>query len=565
MNTSTYHWKGTIELSVLLLGVALQAACGSDAGTPDSPGDSTQQIQYADQTLKVRVVDGLAIFQGDIILGEIADLQGLKPEGTDTQGSDLRAQSIFRDSPNDYRWPGGVVPFQFEGNITATERQIVLDAMRAWEAVTPVRFVERNGENDFVMFARGTSPNWCFSDIGRQGGQQRVLLRASESPCPVATMTHELGHTLGLFHEQTREDRNQHIRINWNNLREGECRDAFEQRNVDNGLDVGPYDLNSIMHYDRFGCSDNGEAVYDTIPAGQPARGGERISAGDIAAVRWLYLRNWIVSEGGQSAWRAFGDLEAKADQLVSGDFNGDGRTDLFHADPQACVWYVSYSQGISAGPWQVLSTGKCESQSVMRFGDFDGDRRTDVFVTSGGVWWVSRGGVDWWVELNSSNAALSELAFADFNGDGRTDVFRGNGRQWLVSYGGSSPWEHLNTSNYRSSSLRFGDFNGDGSSDIFRSTGGIWYVSYSGTSPWQDINASNYSVGQLRFGDFNGDRLTDVYRFDGSQWVVSYGGTSYWTGLPSLFNLPPRTSVTSFLFGDFDGNGSRDVFATVR
>lgn len=537
-----------------LLGLVLQAAFGDAAAVPRSPADDTRQILLNGKTVNVRLVDGLVIYQGDIILGKIADLER----------AEFGAKSIFRDSPRDYRWPGGVVPFEFEGNITAAERQTVRQAMQAWENVTPVRFVERNNQADFVMFRRGTDPDWCFSDIGRLGGQQQVLLNTSQD-CSVTTLVHELGHTLGLFHEQTREDRDNHIRILWNNLEEGACRDAFEEKNIDNGLDIGPYDLNSIMHYDRFGCSRNDNPVYDTIPAGKPANGGLSISAGDIAAVSWLFLRNWIVSDGGQSTWRAFGDLEAKTDQLASGDFNGDGRTDLFRADPQACVWYVSYSQGISAGPWQVLSSGKCESQAVLRFGDFDGDRRTDVFVTSGGVWYLSRGGVDWWTELNSSGAALSELAFADFDGDGRTDVFRGNGRYWYVSYGGSSAWEYLNTSGYRSSGLRFGDFDGDGLSDVFRSAGGVWYVSYGGTSRWRDINASNYPISQLRFGDFNGDRMTDVYRFDGSKWVVSYGGTGYWTALPKQFDLPPYTSVTGFLFGDFDGNGSRDVFATVR
>ena len=55
-----------------------------------------------------------------------------------------------------------------------------------------------------------------------------------------------------------------------------------------------------------------------------------------------------------------------------------------------------------------------------------------------------------------------------------------------------------------------------------------------------------------------------DIYRLDGNAFKVSYGGTGSWQNPPSHLKLPPRTGV-DMLFGDFDGDGFKDVFATVK
>jgi len=62
-----------------------------------------------------------------------------------------------------------------------------------------------------------------------------------------------------------------------------------------------------------------------------------------------------------------------------------------------------------------------------LRFGDFDGDGRTDVFQTSGGRWYFSSGGRASWAPLASSGCPLAGLYVeGDFNGDGKSDVFDG-------------------------------------------------------------------------------------------------------------------------------------------
>ncbi|RXG55307.1 Zinc metalloproteinase nas-13, partial [Armadillidium vulgare] len=54
---------------------------------------------------------------------------------------------------------------------------------------------------------------------GRVGGKQTVSLGAG---CVYfGIILHELMHAVGFWHEQSRADRNDYVRINWGNIRNG--------------------------------------------------------------------------------------------------------------------------------------------------------------------------------------------------------------------------------------------------------------------------------------------------------------------------------------------------------
>ncbi|MBN2489721.1 MAG: hypothetical protein JXQ29_02600 [Planctomycetes bacterium] len=51
---------------------------------------------------------------------------------------------------NGVLWPGGRVPYVFDANVSAAQQTAMLGAMKEWENVSPVRFVPRTSEADYL-------------------------------------------------------------------------------------------------------------------------------------------------------------------------------------------------------------------------------------------------------------------------------------------------------------------------------------------------------------------------------------------------------------------------------
>ena len=96
-----------------------------------------------------------------------------------------------------------------------------------------------------------------------------------------------MGHTVGLWHEQARPDRNTYISVNYNNVIKG----SFYNFNqvYDNAQQTTLFDYASIMDYPAFTFSRNGGPVIETIPAGIPLSNPTGYSAADIDGIRRLY------------------------------------------------------------------------------------------------------------------------------------------------------------------------------------------------------------------------------------------------------------------------------------
>jgi hypothetical protein len=182
-------------------------------------------------------------------------------------------------------------------------------------------------------------------------------------------------------------------------------------------------------------------------------------------------------------------------------------------------------SDGVSA--WLQSHLGQ-----PVGYGDFDGDGRQDVFRANGDAWQVSSDGGVTFELVNTSGVQVPDLAFGDFDGDGRDDVFYGNGAEWKISWGGTSRWQVVNTSGYRSADVGLGDFDGDGTTDVFKANGHTWSVSYGATTRWTQINTSAARTPDLAFGDFDGDGRDDVYRHRLGAPRLSSGGTGRWQEL---------------------------------
>lgn len=234
------------------------------------------QITISDQavgskTLTYEQLNGYAIVEGDIIIGKLA-----------------HPGAVITTKIGGSRWPNNLVPYEISEDLPFLNKLAIYQAIDHWQGHTKIRFVELTSKNrsdyqDYISFIPSDDTT-CASFVGRQKGKQIIELAPR---CHTMITVHEIGHALGLWHEQSRADRDNFIRIAWENIDE-KHRFNFEQHLTD-GNDFGEYDFQSIMHYGPYAFSKNGKQTIFPLMEGVEIGQRNHLSDKDIAAIDSMY------------------------------------------------------------------------------------------------------------------------------------------------------------------------------------------------------------------------------------------------------------------------------------
>jgi hypothetical protein len=250
-------------------------------GEPAESGKAGTML-YRGRVLDYRIVNGLALYQGDIVLGKAPRSSTIAPTPLATTGL----------------WPivdgVGRVPY----TISAEDQNVPTALANINSAISEfnsqlsgvIQFVPATASDvnlaEFDL-TPGDYNGVCEASEGMVGGGPQILGGAIN--CTVGTLLHEMGHTIGLWHEQSRTDRNNFVNFLYNNVDKPNASN-FDQLTLDE-VDSGLYNYASIMQYPAFEFTRDGVSpTLESIPPGIPF--GNTLSAystGDLDGIKRLY------------------------------------------------------------------------------------------------------------------------------------------------------------------------------------------------------------------------------------------------------------------------------------
>jgi len=192
------------------------------------------------------------------------------------------------------RWPGGKIPYVITNSIYGRGIEAIKAAIQNYHKYTCLRFHPRTNENTYISFYRGGG---CSSPVGYRYGRVNHISLA-QGCWYTGTVMHEIGHSMGFFHEQSRPDRDQHVRIVWNNI-QSDMRYNFNKFGTDTIDSLGtPYDYSSMMHYGATAFG-RGRQTIQTIDPSKQRLIGQRQGFSQIDIKQLGLMYNKICQGGG--------------------------------------------------------------------------------------------------------------------------------------------------------------------------------------------------------------------------------------------------------------------------
>lgn len=227
-----------------------------------------------------------------------------------------------KNAAGEYRiWPAGRVPYEIDSTVGAATKAAVLAAMNDWQSKTEqrVRF-EPATQNDAAFVSFLGAPDPVTSHVGYQPATiSKVKLRNPES---VRVARHEIGHVLGLQHEQRRDNREAHIKVvDVNIVKTNFCKDQFSV--CASCVPLVDYNVSSVMHYrtsDLKSCRTGPVLLHKD---GSNINHTWVLTDGDLASIAALY--GPAPGSGGTSGTGGTGGASGAAGAAGSGGISAAG------------------------------------------------------------------------------------------------------------------------------------------------------------------------------------------------------------------------------------------------
>ena len=254
--------------------------------------------------------------------------------------------------------------------------------------------------------------------------------------------------------------------------------------------------------------------------------------------------------------------------QMLSGDFNGDGKPDLIIMDDYSTGFQVLLGNG--DGSFHAPVDTDLNTAITFATGDVNSDGKTDVVVLTTVNFqtvvtiYLSNG--DGTFTAGAQYTGVSgELSIADINGDGKQDlIFIGN--PILVMLGnGNGTFQKAITgpilTSFSGTVIR--DFNGDAIPDIVTGTyDGVAFLQGNGNGTFQNPVYSNAATGfccEMEADDINGDGKLDlINNSDGVLAMLGNGDGTFQA--PVTYEVNGQVYSGNIVAGDFNSDGIGDI-----
>jgi hypothetical protein len=263
----------------------------------------------------------------------------------------------------------------------------------------------------------------------------------------------------------------------------------------------------------------------------------------------------------------------------VTGDLNGDGRSDILWYHNESGALYVMQTNGFAPGNSALIDQEGDLNWKVVAVADLNGDGRADVVwqhATTGQVYGLLMDGTAAISEgtiYTEPNTQWKIVGAGDFNADGRADLLWRNaatGDVFVLAMNGLTPIDGdviYSEPNPQWRIQKIADFNGDEKADILwrnNTTGDVFMMLMNGTvvasggviysepnTDWQIQGAA----------DFNGDGRADILwrnAVTGSLFMQQMNGTAILAA--GAFYTESNAAWKIVATGDYDADGRADI-----